>query len=131
MKNLVTAIACVIVLSVFLVQITSYQTAHSRILYAETAVNAAAEEAKQDGCFTDENIARLQNKLAARLKCEPGEIVVTAPGIPVMRGSLIDYTVEYPLKHVIGAAKLLGIEDEANSLRNTIRGTVASEYIGR
>lgn len=131
MKNLVTAIACLIVLSVFLVQITTYQTAHSKILYAETVVNAAAEKAKQDGCFTAENIESLKQKLAGRLGCEPSEIRITAGEYPVPRGFLIEYSVQYPVKNVIGAAGILGIAAEDNALSNTIRGTVASEFIDR
>ncbi|MBR0139372.1 MAG: hypothetical protein IJM17_03690 [Firmicutes bacterium] len=131
MKNLITGIACMIILSVFLVQISSYQAAHSRILFAETAVNSAVETARQDGCFTASNIARLRARLSARLGCDPSEIVINASSVPVMRGSMIEYSVSYPLKGIVAASKALGIADEDNMTVNTISGSAASEYTGR
>ncbi len=131
MKNLITGIACLIILSAFLIQITSYQSAHSKILYAETAVNASVESARQDGCFTASNIAQLRAKLARRLGCEEGEIIINATSSPVMRGAVITYSVSYPLRGIVGASALLGISEQDNMIVNTISGSAASEYIGR
>ncbi len=131
MKDLITGIACIIILSVFLVQITSYQSAHSRILFAETAVNSAVETAKQDGCLTAQNIAQLRQKLAERLGCSPQDITVSGTSAPVMRGSVITYSVTYPLRGIVGASRLLGIAEADNTVVNTISGSASSEYTGR
>ena len=131
MKDLITGIACIIILSVFLVQITSYQAAHSRILFAETTVNSAVETAKQDGCLTAQNIAQLRQKLAERLGCSPQDITISGTSAPVMRGSVITYSVTYPLRGIVGASRLLGIAEADNTVVNTISGSASSEYTGR
>ena len=116
-------------MSVFLVQIVSFEIVHSKMLYVETAVNSAVETAKQDGCFTSSNISGLRNKIASKVGCAPGDITVTATASPVYRGQLISYSLTYPLKNVIGAAGILGIAEADNIVMKTIQGTAASEYI--
>ena len=129
MKNLITGMACLIILCVFLVQITGYQAAHSKLLYAETVVNTAVESARQAGCFTEKIKDHVRNSISAKLGCEPSEVTIDATPVPVLRGGIITYTITFPLKNVIGASKLLGISEEDNRVVRTITGSAASEYL--
>ena len=131
MKNIITGIACFLVLSVFIVQFTSNQVSHSKMLYVETQVNAALEEAKEEGCLTNSIVQNLKEKIAGKVKCNASEIVILGTTKPVLRGEEISYSVSYPLKGVIGASNILGLTDQENSLTHTLSGIVISEYIKR
>jgi len=136
MKNVITIVACVLILAVFMAQVTTNEITHSKILFAETEVNTAVQKAKQDGCFTQENINNLVKRLADKLNCEESEIVIGPSGTtdgsttrtPVYRGELVYYYVKYPVKGVVGAGKFLGISD--NTALRVLSGATASEYVG-
>jgi len=128
-KNIITGVACLLLLSVFMVQFTSNQVTHSKMLYVETQVNTAVEEAKQEGCFTSSIVSSLKSKIAAKTGCSEAEVIITASNTPVVRGSEISYSVSYPLKGVIGASTLLGINAAQNTVTHTLSGTVISEYV--
>ena len=131
MKNVITIIACILILAIFMVQIVANVTTHTKILAAETEITAAVQTAKQDGCFTTENINNLKAKLAEKLKCEESEITVDidkTTTTPVYRGELVEYSITYPVKGVVGAAGVLGISN--NTAIRTMSGASASEYVG-
>ena len=136
MKNVITIVACVLILAVFMAQITTNEITHSKILFAETEVNTAVQVAKQDGCFTQENINHLVTRLADKLGCEESEIIIGPAGdsdgfmtrTPVYRGELVYYYIKYPVKGVIGAGAFLGVEN--NTAMRVLSGATASEYIG-
>ena len=131
MKNIITGIACFIVLSVFIVQFTSNQVTHSRMLFVETQVNSAMEEAKEEGCITAEISQNLKETISNKVKCSAADIRITGTENPVRRGEKIEYSVVYPLKGVIGAGNILGLSEQENTLRHTLSGVVISEYIAR
>ena len=131
MKNIITGIACFLVLSVFIVQFTSNQVTHSRMLFVETQVNSAMEEAKEEGCITAEISQNLKEAISNKVKCSAADIRITGTTSPVRRGEKIEYSVIYPLKGVIGAGNILGLSEQENSLTHNLSGVVISEYIAR
>lgn len=131
MKNIITIIACVLILAVFMVQIVANEVTHTKILQAETLINTSIQVAKQDGCFTTENMNNLKAALADKLGCEPTEIEIDLGQTtihPVVRGNLVEYSITYPVKGVVGAAGFLGITN--NTANRTMSGASASEYVG-
>ena len=131
MKNIITGIACFLILSVFIVQFTSNEVTHSKMLFAENQVNAAMELAKQEGCITAQIANDLKSAIAAKVKCNISEITVTGTNSPVLRGEKISFSVTYPLKGVIGASNILGLSEQQSSVSHTLSGIVISEYVGR
>jgi len=131
MKNIITGIACFLVLSVFIVQFTSNQVTHSKMLYVETQVMAALEEAKEEGCITSSISLKLKDSIASKVKCNASDVMVTGTTTPVLRGEEISYSISYPLKGVIGASNILGLSEQENSVLHTLSGIVISEHVGR
>ena len=130
MKQLITGIAVLLLISVFLIQTIATQGTHSDVLYCETRVETFAEQVKQDGYITETNKANLQASIAAQVGCEPAQVIVTGYDVaPLLRGSIIEYTVTYPVRDVIGSANFWGISEEENVATKKIEGKVASEYV--
>lgn len=131
MKNIITGVACFIVLAVFMVQFTANEVTHSKMLFVENKINASMEEAKQEGCITTAIESALKADIAAKVKCNQSEVVIAGTKTAVLRGEKITYSVTYPLKGVIGARSILGVTDDQATLDHVIAGTVISEYVGR
>ena len=129
MKNLITAIASILILSVFIFQFAFNQVAHSRIAFAEEQINTFVEISKTEGCLTTSNKTKLKESLSQKLGCDPGEIIITGTETPVRRGQTITYSVTYPVKDIIGAARGLGISKEDNKATKRVEGSVTSEHV--
>lgn len=130
MKQLITAIACVVLLLVFLPQFTANQASHNKILYVENAVDTFVEEIKQEGYITQTAKQNLEILIADKLDCDVSAVIVsgTTTG-PLIRGSIIEYRVEYPVKDVIAMASFWGIDDNDNTANKVIEGSTVSEYV--
>lgn len=131
MKNLITGVACMLLLSIFLIQFTTNQVVHNKILFAENDINSFIEEIKADGYISNEAKLNLENKLKTDLKDNGANITITGymdSQNPKKRGDTISYSVTYEIKGVIGAAGMLNMDDSNKALR-TRSGIAASEYV--
>lgn len=131
MKEFITGIATMLLLTVFLSQFTSNQIIHNKLIFAENDINTFIEEIKFEGCVSFEE-GSPANELKSRLKDDlkltsDDEIVISGTESPVGRGELIEYSVSYPLEDIIGASGLLGISN--NKVIRTRSGKTASELI--
>lgn len=133
MKNFVTAIACMILLMTMVVQYGSEQVNHARISYAQKAIHNAKEIAKQEGCFTEENVANLKKSISEKFGLTEDEVVISATGPEdrKVRGELIHYSVTFPVKNYIGGATVWGISEEDNIVTKTYDFETTSEYLPR
>lgn len=130
MKQLITGVAVLLLISVFLIQSVANQGTHSDVLYCETQVESFAEQIKQDGYITASNKANLQANISAQVGCEPGQVIITGYDVqPLLRGTIIEYTVTYPVSGVIGSSNFWGISDDENVATKKIEGKVSSEYV--
>lgn len=131
MKNLITSMACIMILLVFVLQFAQNQVIHNRISAVDQAVNSFKEVVKQEGCISSENERVLKKEITEILECKSEEIQVEGERKAVFRGELIHYRVEVPLTSVIAVPEFWGIDEEDNQFDYEIDRYTTSEYIGR
>lgn len=135
MKQLIVLAAILPVLLLFAAQFTLQQQNAAARHFVTGAVDAAKEQAKRDGYFTDDNIDALKTKIAGALKIEKDEVIVIAAGTPRYRtdeygrSGQIYYRVEVPVKQIMAGARLLGISSGQNQGRIIIENVTASELL--
>lgn len=131
MKNLLTSMACLMLLLAFVLQFTQNQLLFSRITAVDQAVNNFKEIVKQEGGVTEENEKELKKTLGEILECREEQIKVDGSRQRVFRGQLIRYQVEVPISGIIAVPLFWGIGEEENRLSYRISRCTTSEYIGR
>lgn len=131
MKNLITGIACVVVLLVFVLQFGASQATHNHMTLVEKNVNAFKEVAKQEGQITTDNTEALKTALSTILECGKNEIVVGGTTELTPRGEKLHYTVSVPLDDIIAASSFWGITNAENNATYTIDSYTTSEYVPR
>lgn len=129
MKEFITGIAMLLLMCVFILQFTTNQILHNKMVMAESDINVYVEQIKQDGCASSAAAEDLKAKLSSDLKVDPGDIEIDVDDGIKNRGELIAYSVTYPLEGVIGAGGFFGISTEDNIVRRTRDGYCASEHI--
>ncbi|MGN0659962.1 MAG: hypothetical protein ACI4LA_10220 [Emergencia sp.] len=131
MKNLITSMACIMILLVFVLQFTQNQILHNRITAVDQAVNNFREIVKQEGCVSQTNRTHLQEELAGILKCTSSDIRIQGDQAAVRRGQLVEYRVEVPVRDIITMPQFWNIDESENQFSYTIHRFTTSEYIGR
>lgn len=133
MKDLITAVASIMLLMVFLLQFSAGQVLHHRMFLADMSVETFRDMAKAEGCISSGNAVRLEEELGRILGCEEEEITVTGGTGPsgtgstvVTEGGLIYYRITYPLANLVAAAEFLGISQEENRAWMEEEGWVVS-----
>lgn len=135
MKQVIVLAAILPLLLVFVVQFTLQEKNAQMKMGITSEVYAAAEQARQDGCFTAANISWLKVQLASRAGTEESEIRITADGVPKYRvnsyneNERIHYKIEIPIKKAMAGNRFFGIRDEENRGLFVIENDVASERL--
>ena len=117
MKDLLTTIASVLVLMMFLMQFTADQVTYTKMMGAEYAVRNFRIENEAAAEISAKSADDLRARIAAAVRCAEAEVTVhTGPD-----GT---YRVEAPIRGVIGPVAMLGITDEENRFLYTAEGSV-------
>ena len=74
MKNLLTSVACIMILLAFVLQFTQNQVLHNRLTAIDQAGNNFKEIIKQEGCITAENEKQLKKEICRILDCPEEDI---------------------------------------------------------
>ena len=135
MKQFIVLLAALQFLLLFLLQFSLEQQNSSRLSLLQTHVAAAKEIARQEGCFTQENITRLKTQIATDFELDVDDILVNVTTSPRYRVNLfderelIDYQIIVPIRRIMAGNRFLGISDEENQSTILIQGSVASERL--
>ena len=135
MKQFIVLTGILPFLLLFMLQYGTEQQKHYKLTQVQQLVYEAKEQAKQDGCFTAENLERLRARLAAVLAVSGEEIFIEATMTPKYRVNefdereLIHYKVQVPLENIMAGASFFGISPKENTLLYTIENVTASELI--
>ena len=113
MKDMMTTIASVLVLMMFLLQFTANQTSYTRVMGAEYAVRSFRQTAESAQEISEDAVQDLKTKIAAALRCSARE--TRADGV---------YKVSAPVRGVIGPAAALGIREEDNFFMYQAEGRI-------
>lgn len=131
MKNLITSMACLMLLLVFVLQFTQNQVLHNRITAVDQEINRFKEVAKQEGCITMENEKDLKERVSHIVQCEETEVEVSGDRVPLFRGTPIHYIITVPVEDLISAPGFWGISEKDTKLDYVNDRYTTSEYIGR
>ena len=121
MKDMITTIASIMVLMIFVLQFVANQTTYTKLVAAESCVSEFSAFAEERGEIASEDISTLRGKAALFLDCAPEEIQVDTQ---TLESGNKGYDICVPLKNVIGAAKLLGISSVENEAKYHFRGVI-------
>ena len=142
MKQFIVLLAVLPLLLVFFLQFSMDQMTHARINLLLDYVYAAKEEAKQQGCFTEEITDKLRENVAIAFDILPSDVLVeTTESVRyrMMQGDgmeaedfergLIYYKVSVPISQIMAGRRLFGIKEEDNVCRYTVESYTASELL--
>ena len=135
MKQFIVLAASLPLILIFLVQFTLDQSNYVRMGLLEDMVNSAKEEAKQEGCFTEDIQQKLIHEICDTFDLEESELEFSATDSPVYRvyednqRGLIYYRVSVPIGEIMAGKRLFGIRDEDNELVYTLESYAASELL--
>lgn len=123
MKELITAMASMIILMMFLLQFTTNQSTYIRMAGAEYILKQYRIEAEENCTIESFKNEALKRLLAERTGCEASEIKISiSEGKSDETITTYDYSVEIPIYDVIGADKLIGVSTENNVLHYVSNG---------
>ncbi len=135
MKQIIVLAAILPLLLIFIAQFTLQEKNAQVKMGIANDVYAAAEQARQDGCFTAANINRLKQQLASRSGAEESEILIAADEVSKYRvnsyieNERIHYRIEVPIKSVMAGNRFFGISDKENRGALVIENDIASERL--
>ena len=138
MKQLIVLTAILPLMLIFIAQITLEQKNNAAISMLQQQVYTAKEQAKQEGCFTEDIINRLKTDISTNFGISKSEILITATEVPQYRinyfdssseRGLIHYSVSVPIEKIMAGGSLIGISAADNKGVYTVEGTAASEKV--
>lgn len=131
MKNLITTMASMLILMIFLLQFINNQVLHYNIMNMDRTVNCYKEIVKQEGYLSNLRTEELKSYISKYAGCDKSEILISKKEDIKTRGNVINFTVKVPIKNLIAANELLGIGDEENTGIYSYDIYTTSEYINR
>ncbi len=103
MKNLITAMASIIILLVLLMQFVSNQLLHDKLTRVDKTVYTFQEVLKEDGIITDENRRFTAENLSEIVGCAANEISIVGEKETKYRGEKIWYEIGIPLDDIVSS----------------------------
>lgn len=131
MKNLITTIASLMLILVFMLQFTSNQVLHNNLIKIDKEINSFQQIIKKDGYITNYNSNNLKTVIADIIDCNEEEITISGTKSPLTKGNLISYEISIPMKDLICAPEFWKIEKNNNANRLEYKQTTVSELIDR
>ena len=135
MKDLLVTWGLLFILMFFPLQFTNDNLNSLRITAFKNIVHSADQKARTDGCFTEDNITDMKQKLCMVFDVSESEITLDLTTTVKYRidafdkREMIHYKVGVPIKKVIAMNKFFNISDENNKTTFYDQGDVASEVL--
>lgn len=143
MKNLIVLTAVLPFLLLFMMQFTLDQRNNSNVGRLQSYVYAAKEEAKQEGCFTEQIKKDLCSQITNAFGIKESEIQMdgtkeiqyrinqfeTVSGEEIPSRGMIHYRVVVPIDKIIVGNRFFGIKDTENKGEYVIESYTASERL--
>jgi hypothetical protein len=136
MKNFITGVVFMILLLIFPLQNTLEISNDNRMRKFDDIVYNAAQKARQDGYFTQENINSIKSSLIDNFDdLSDGDIFINVTTTPKYRVNeydereAISYEISIPIRKIVVAGSILGISDTDNQFRYGKKDFVWSEVL--
>lgn len=127
MKDLITTLASIMLLMIFVMQFVANQVTYTRLTAAGSFVREFESSAEEAGEITDGNAHLLKENIAQVMDCIPDEVKIITT---VNERENSEYVVSTPLKNIIGAATLLGISEDENRTDYKFKGIILKKSEG-
>lgn len=114
MKELISAVASVILILALIFQFTRFQTLGLSLLDGETQINSFADSAAEAGYIKAEDRERLKSSLSRILKCSQDEINVSGPEDPVEEGKGFMIQVTGPVTGIVEDEAFWKVDSDSN-----------------
>lgn len=131
MKDLITTIASILLLMIFILQFAGNQVLHTRLFQSDMAVESFRDTMKEQGGISEENRQNLIRELADICGCTAEDITVEGHGLQgesAVRGMLLYYRIRFPMQNLIVMGNVLGIGVEENMVWMDQEGWVVNRY---
>lgn len=135
MKEFISGTAMLLLLLIFPLQAQTDTLSAYKINNLNEIVFNAAEQARFDGYFTNDNITDTKNKIAQVFNIEPSEVIINATTTPKFRSNeydereRIEYEIIVPFKGIFASSQFLGLSDEINNKNIVKKGYIFSEVL--
>lgn len=134
MKQFIVLMAVLPIMLFFMMQMGLDQKNSQITSVIQACVYAAKEEAKQEGCFTEEITRRLKGEISRLTGIAESDISIEADKNVKYRydsgeNRLIRYKVAVKIYDVMAANEMYGVPDDENSFEYVIDSYTASEKI--
>ena len=135
MKDFMVLLVTLPLLLLFSMQFSVDQVNKAKTEAIDEIVYAAKEQAKQDGCFTQENRERIVSQICSRTGVDESAVRLDLETRPQARisegrdGGLIHYRVSVEIGEAMAGTRLFGINDDENRYVYTIDSYTVSEYL--
>lgn len=134
MKQFIVLMAVMPILLFFMLQMGFDQKNSQITSVVQACVYSAKEEAKQEGCFTEDITQRLKSDISRLTGVEESDITIEADNqVKYRYGSgddkLIRYKVAVKIDDVMAANEVYGISDKENCYEYVIDSYTASEKL--
>lgn len=135
MKEFIVGSVIFLLLMFFPLQWMMNQINHYKIQSVNNIVHVAAQKARIEGSFKQENIDEMKAKIADALSIDESDIHINVTKTPKYRfdqfqvDEMIEYEIGIPIKQVIAMHHFFGIDENANQFEYIVKGAVASELL--
>lgn len=129
MKNLITAVPCIVILLAILLELVQMEAVYSKIIRAEMEIENFRQEVREEGCLTGERETALRRELVKITGCRETEVEISGTREQTERPGRIRFRVRFPMKPALGAAGFWGIPSDRNRFRYTADRSCISEYL--
>ena len=131
MKDLITAVASILLLMIFILQFAGNQVTHARMFQSDMVIETFLDTMKAEGGISGSNERLIKERLAEICGCSEGEIRIEGRKVGTAlgnKGTLMEYSVSFPLKNLIVLGSVLGIHAEDNTIQIEQKGWTVSQY---
>ena len=135
MKDFIITIAIFPLIMWFTCQFTVEQVNHAKIVAFIAIVNKHSETARQDGCFTADNINNLKIDLSKAFYIKDTDVSFTGDTVPKThtdtfnRVQMIHFKVSVPIKNFLADSSFWGISQDKNVINYSFDNEVPSELL--
>lgn len=129
MKNLITAIASILLIMAMFMQMTANQRTYTKLIAIDQLVNNFKEVAREEGYISSSNKSKLIKEISSVTSTPSSDISVSGTSSKVSRGKAINYRVDVKIGGVMAAPGFWGLSKKENSGIYTINQSTTSEYV--
>ena len=109
MKNLITCMACVMLLMAFLVQFIHQEYGFIRLIVVNHAIESFEKLVKEEGAISTRNKSWLCKKISTTVECDEQEVEINLIESEQSGKKVVTYEIGFPVKDTVANPRFWGI----------------------